>query len=220
MVWWERKGGVFLETHENIKALREKNGLSQEALAEKVGYKDRSTIAKIEAGLVDLSQSKIAAFAKAFSVTPAYLMGITDDTAASLPNNVVSISKMSKVPLIGQIACGEPILAEENIEDYVDLPRHIRADFALTCRGDSMINAGIREGDVVYIRKQERVENGQIAAVLIDDEATLKRFYYDGDSIRLIAENPSFPTKIYVGEEMNCVHIIGLAVGYTHALEA
>ena len=137
-----------------------------------------------------------------------------------LPSNVRTIFPMGKIPLLGRIACGSPILAEENIEEYVDLPRHIHADFALICQGDSMINAGIRPGDVVYIRKQELVNNGQIAAVRIsDDEATLKRFFYDGDSIRLIAENPSFPTKIFIGEEMKQIHVIGLAVAYTHAIE-
>lgn len=206
-----------METHENIRALREKLGLSQEALAEKVGYKDRSTIAKIEAGLVDLSQSKIAAFAKALFVTPAYLMGITDDSGDSLPSNMEPLGEMKKIPLIGQIACGAPILAEENIEDYVDLPKHIRADYALVCKGESMTGAGICDGDVVYIRKQERVNNGQIAAVLVDeDEATLKRFYYDGTTVTLVAENPAVPPRVFTGEDINRQRVVGLAVAFTH----
>lgn len=209
-----------METHENIKALREKYGLSQEALAEKVGYKDRSTIAKIEAGLVDLSQSKIAAFAKALSVTPAYLMGISDNSDAPLPSNMESLGEMQQIPLIGQIACGTPILAEQNIEDYVDLPRHIRADYALVCKGESMTGAGIYEGDVVYIRKQESVNNGQIAAVLVDeDEATLKRFYYDGTTVTLIAENPTVPPMVFTGEDINRQRVVGLAVAFTHPIE-
>lgn len=208
-----------METHENIRALREQKGLSQEALAEKAGYKDRSSIAKIEAGLVDLSQSKIAALAKALDVTPAYLMGIAD-TQRPLPFNIAPLPQMKKVPLIGQIACGEPILAEQNIEDYVDLPRHIKADFALTCKGDSMINAGIRDGDVVYIHQQKEVENGQIAAVLVDgDEATLKRFYFDGQTVQLVAENPKYSPMVFVGDDINQrIHVIGRAVAYTHAI--
>lgn len=138
----------------------------------------------------------------------------------SLPGNVVLIPKMKKVPLIGNIACGTPILAEENITDYIDLPGHIRADYALTCRGDSMINAGIRDGDIVYIRKQETVENGQIAAVLVgDDEATLKRFYLMDGKVTLNAENPAYPPMVYVGEEIRAVHVIGLAIAFTHVIE-
>lgn len=137
-----------------------------------------------------------------------------------LPSNVVPIPQTSKVPLVGQIACGAPILAEENITDYVDLPGHIRADYALTCKGDSMINAGIRDGDIVYIRQQEEVENGQIAAVLVDeDEATLKRFYFDGSMIQLVAENPRIPPLVYTGDNASRVRVIGLAVAYTHIIE-
>lgn len=137
----------------------------------------------------------------------------------SLPKNISLIHEMKKVPLIGNIACGTPILAEENITDYIDLPGHIRADYALTCRGDSMVNAGIRDGDVVYIRKQETVENGQIAAVLVgDDEATLKRFYLMDGKVTLNAENPAYPPMVYVGEEIRAVHVIGLAIAFTHVI--
>lgn len=137
----------------------------------------------------------------------------------SLPKNISLIHEMKKVPLIGNIACGTPILAEENITDYIDLPGHIRADYALTCRGDSMINAGIRDGDIVYIRKQEAVENGQIAAVLVgDDEATLKRFYLMDGKVTLNAENPAYPPMVYVGDEIRAVHVIGLAIAFTHVI--
>ena len=144
----------------------------------------------------------------------------SDTYKMALPSNILPLHKMKKVPLVGQIACGTPILAEQNIEDYIDLPGHIRADFALTCRGDSMELAGIKDGDVVYIRSQKEVENGQIAAVMVgDDEATLKRFYYDGGMIQLVAENRRYPPKVFVGDEINRVHVIGLAVAYTHTIE-
>ena len=95
---------------------------------------------------------------------------------------------LKTVPLVGDIACGTPILAEENIVDYVKVPGQVRADFALTCRGNSMIGANIQDGDIVYIRQQPEVENAQIAAVCVDnDEATLKRFYHQGNSISLVA---------------------------------
>lgn len=209
-----------MDTHENIKHLRQLRGYSQEELARMVGYTDRSTIAKIEAGGVDLSQSKIAAFAVALGVTPAQLMGITDEPkSSSLPSNVVPLQPMKKIPLVGQIACGVPILAEQNIEDYIDLPGHIHADYALTCKGDSMINAGIWDGDVVYIRQQPEVENGQIAAVMVDeDEATLKRFYFDDSIVQLVAENPSVRPMVFTGADISRVRVLGLAVGYTHII--
>lgn len=207
-----------MEIHENIKALREHQGLSQEALAAKTGYKDRSSIAKIEAGLVDLPQSKIAIFADALGVTPGYLMGISDENL--LPSNVIPLPQMKKVPLVGQIACGTPILAEQNITDYIDLPSHITADYALTCKGESMINIGIEDGDIVYILQQEEVENGQVAAVMVgDDEATLKRFYYEDGVVQLVAENSAIAPKVFIGEAINQVRVIGRAIAYTHIIE-
>ena len=125
---------------------------------------------------------------------------------------------MRKIPLVGTIACGEPILAEENIEEYVGIPKHIKADFALICKGDSMINARIFDGDVVYIRQQDTVENGEIAAVLIDNEATLKRVRLFDDHISLEPENPMYKPFVYWNEEMNSVRILGKAVAFTSAV--
>lgn len=145
---------------------------------------------------------------------------LTEENVCPLPGNVAVMEPMEKIPLVGRIACGMPVFAEADIEGYVDLPGHIKADFALTCRGDGMINAGIRNGDVVYVQKRERVENGQIAAVQIDgDEPVLKRFFYDGACIRLASENTSVSTQFFFSQEMERVRIIGLAVGYTHAIE-
>lgn len=123
-----------------------------------------------------------------------------------------------KVPLIGTIACGAPILAEEHIEGYVNIPKHISADFALTCKGDSMSGARIFDGDIVYIRQQDTVDNGQIAAVLIDGEATLKRVKIYDDHIVLEPENPHFRPLTYWAEEMNSVRILGRAVAFTSAI--
>lgn len=211
-----------METHENIKALREELGLSQEALAEKVGYKDRSSIAKIEAGLVDLSQSKIAAFATALHVTPAQLMGITTSTPPAKPAfDIFSLPgvsrppRMVKRPRLGTIACGKPILAVEEAEEYDDVPENIECDFTLRCKGDSMINARIYDGDTVYIRAQEQVENGEIAAVRIGDEATLKRVYYNGARIILRACNPLYDDLEYEGAQLDEIQVMGKAVAFT-----
>lgn len=138
----------------------------------------------------------------------------------ALPPYMYPAKWREPVPLIGDIACGTPILAEQNITDYVQTPEHVYCDFALKCHGDSMINAGIHDGDIVYIRQQSIVDNGQIAAVLVgDEEATLKRFYRLGDTVTLNAENPAFPPLVFVGEEVSQVHIIGLAIAYTHVIE-
>ena len=207
-----------METHEMIKTLREKLGLSQESLALQVGYRDRSSIAKIEAGLVDLSQSKIALFAKALGVSPAYLMG-WGESSDQIPANIIPMPSTYEVPLIGTIACGNPILAVEEADETVEVPDFIHADFALRCKGDSMINARIFDGDVVYIRKQPQVENGQIAAVLVDDEATLKKVTLFPDKLVLEPANPMYDPLVFRGEEMNQVEILGKAVGFTSMIE-
>lgn len=132
--------------------------------------------------------------------------------------NILPMPEMRKVPLVGTIACGKPILATENIEDYVSIPKDLAGDFALTCKGDSMINARIFDGDIVYIRQQNTVENGEIAAVLIDGEATLKRVKLLPDRIILEPENPLYDPMVFRGEEMNTVRILGKAVAFTSAV--
>ena len=206
----------MLTLYENIKTRREELGMTKVRLAELVGY-DRSMITKIEQGKVDLTQSKISANAKALHTTTMKLMG--DEEGDDTPSNILPLPKTRKIPLLGTIACGEPILATENVAEYVDMDTDIHADFALRCNGDSMINARIFDGDIVYIRKQNSVENGEIAAVLIDgveseSEATLKRFFRENDKIRLSAENPMYADKQYYGEEMNQVRVIGKAVAF------
>lgn len=129
--------------------------------------------------------------------------------------NILSMPKMNTVPLVGTIACGTPILAEQNVECVVDLPEHISADFALRCKGDSMINARIYDGDIVYIRQQPTVEDGQIAAVLIGDEATLKRVHLYPDHIVLEPENPLYRPLVFWESEMETVRILGRAVAFT-----
>lgn len=201
-----------------LKKRRKELGLTLSQIAEAVGVTE-ATVQRWESGNIkSVRYEKIGTLAEILRVTPAALMG-WDDASLVLPSNVTPLPEMKKIPLVGQIACGTPILAEENITDYIDLPGHIRADFALVCKGDSMINAGIQDGDVVYIRKQDEVENGQIAAVLVgDEEATLKRFYHVGNKVTLNAENPIYPPMVYVDGEIEDIHVIGLAVAFTHAI--
>ncbi len=205
--------------YDRIKSRRTELGLTVEELAHKMGYKDKSSISKIENGKADIPQSKIAAFADALQTTPAYLMGWEEQPEPkkpTIPPGFEPMPKMKKIPLIGAITCGEPITAEQNIEKMVDVPENIRCDFSLTCHGDSMVDAGIHDKDVVYIRIQPEVENGEIAAVRIDGEATLKRVYYNPGTLTLMPANPAYAPMIYTGSQLEEVHIEGKAVGWTH----
>jgi repressor LexA len=129
-----------------------------------------------------------------------------------VPPGFMPMPEMVQVPLIGSIACGTPITAEQNIKSYVGVPAAWRADFALECHGDSMAPT-ICDGDVVCIRSQPEVENGEIAAVRIGEEATLKHVYLHDNFIELRPENPAFNSIILSREDMNTVVIEGKAVG-------
>ena len=201
-----------------LKKRRKELGLTLAQVADAVGVTE-ATVQRWESGNIKtVRYEKLAPLSSLLGVSPADLMGWSSDD--DLPSNISRIEPMQKIPLVGQIACGTPILAEQNIEDYVDLPGHIRADFALTCKGESMIGAGIRSGDIVYIRQQEEVENGQIAAVMVgEEEATLKRFYAQDGAVQLIAENPAIQPQVFIGRDQEKIHIVGLAVAYTHVLD-
>lgn len=202
---------------DKIKQLRSQHNLTLEQVAQEVGV-GKSTVRKWENGMIaNMRRDKIAALAKALHTTPGYLMG-WEEAPQVLPDNIIPMPEMRQIPLLGTIACGAPILADEHIEDYIDIPSHIAADFALTCKGDSMINARIYDGDIVYIRQQETVENGDIAAVLIDTEATLKRVKLFDDHISLEPENPLYKPLVYWEREMEQVRILGKAVAFTSAV--
>lgn len=122
--------------------------------------------------------------------------------------------KTKKVPIIGGIACGEPIFHEEDFASYVETDIETKADFAMRCHGDSMINIGVKDGDIALIRSQPLVNNGEIAAVNIDGEFTLKRFYDYGNIIVLRAENPKFPDLEYKKGDADNIIILGKAIAY------
>lgn len=209
----ERQRNIFSK---NLNFYMERSGKTTADLATDLSF-PFSTVSDWVHGKKYPRMDKVQKIADYFGVLKSHL---TEENTVPLPSNVISMPEMKKVPLVGKIACGTPILAEQNIEEYIDLPRHIRADFALTCEGDSMINLGIQEGDVVYIRQQEEVENGQIAAVMVgDEEATLKRLYFDGEMLQLIPENSKYRPLVFVGESISQVHVIGLAVAYTRIIE-
>lgn len=211
------------EIYKRIKSRRLELGWTTDELAKRMGYKDRSSISKIENGKADIPQSKVKEFAEVLDTSVSWLIGIDDEDNRStapaprpIPKGFEPMPKMKKIPLVGSIACGTPILAEQNIDGHVDAPEDIRCDFALRCKGDSMIGAGIHDGDAVYIHIQPEVENGEIAAVRIGEEATLKRVYYDGTTLTLVPYNNAYAPMVYTGPQLEDVHIEGKAVGYTH----
>lgn len=212
----ERRYILMLELYKNIKRRRQQLKMTQTDLALKMGYADKSMIAKIEKGNVDLPQSKILAFANVLETTPGELMGW--DYEAEPTETVDNIYKLDKIklPMLGKVACGEPIFADEDRESYIMIGTDIGADFCLQCQGDSMINARIHDGDIVFVKKTDIVENGEIAVVIIDDEATLKRFFYyrEQNLIILKPENPKYQDIILTGEQLNQVRVIGRAVAF------
>lgn len=196
-------------------------GYTQKEVATAIGVSE-GTVSRWESGeIANMRRDRIAAYAKVLQTTPEFIMTGNSDSSCyshikSIPPGFEPLPQTVKIPLVGNIACGEPITAEQNIEEYVDVPKTVRCDFCLRCKGDSMIDAHIEDGDIVYIRIQPEVEDGEIAAVRIGDEATLKRVFYDGQSITLMPCNSTYRPKTYSGEDLNDIHIEGKAVGFTH----
>lgn len=187
----------------------------------------KSSISHYLKGDWEGKQDAVYSIAQVLNVSEAWLMGYdvpmdaehatpSQPAPRPIPKGFEPMPKMKKIPLVGSIACGTPILAQQNIDGHVDAPEDIRCDFALRCKGDSMIGAGIHDGDAVYIHIQPEVENGEIAAVRIGEEATLKRVYYDGTTLTLMPYNNAYAPMVYTGPQLEDVHIEGKAVGYTH----
>lgn len=198
-----------MELYENIRNRRIQLGMTQDELAKKMGYKSRSTIAKIESGTNDIPQSKIVSFAKALNTTAGELMG-TSTTATPHPS--LTPAKYKKFKVLGDIACGQPIEAIQQVEEFIETELNVHADYVLHCKGDSMINARIFNGDYVFIKEQPEVENGEIAAVEMDGTVTLKRFYRYDEYIELRAENPTYKPIIIHQTDFDSIRVLGKAV--------
>ena len=199
-----------------IRQRREQLGLSQEELAARMGYRSKSSITKLEKGINDLPRAKLEELAAALDTTPAWLMGLVD--LPFPPPGFEPLPEMVRVPLVGSIACGTPITAEQNIECYIGVPAAWHADFALTCHGNSMAPT-ICDGDIVCIRRQPEVEQVEIAAVRIGEEATLKHFHRQGETVMLLADNTAVcPPMVFAGPQLEEIQIEGRAVGFCRGL--
>ncbi len=192
-----------MKLHERIKKCRLDSGMTLLEVATALGVRE-ATAQRYESGEIkNLKQATVLEMARIFNCSPAYLMGWEDYLESS--------ANTEKLPLLGKIAAGQPILATEDCE-YFSPINDTRADFCLRVRGDSMIGAGIKDGDIVFIRKQESVDDGEIAAVLVEDEATLKRVYISDDAVTLISENPKYKPMVYTKKQCKNIRILGKAV--------
>lgn len=216
-----------------IKQVREEKGFTQEELANVLGL-NKSTIQRYETAKIEkIKLPVIDAIAQKLDVNPEWLSDKTDVRTSYLSNENNNFStlmqkydnikpiKMKRFPMMGEIACGEPVFADEDKEHYIMADMDINADFCLTAKGDSMINARIYEGDIVFIKEMPMVENGEIAAVIIEDEATLKRVYYykEDNLLQLVAENPKYKPLVYQNEDLDRIRILGKAVYFMSAVE-
>lgn len=224
--------------------LKRERGLTTDALSRQSGI-PKGTINKILNGETrNPTVGTLAALANALgcplsalcvqSVAPPEITGEAPPAPADAPDalhipgvyrfgdglrnadDVLSVAPR-RVPLLGEIAAGMPIYVDETLEGTA-CDAAMRCDFALRVHGDSMIGARIRDGDIVFIRRQDDVDDGQIAAVIVDDEATLKRVYHVKNGLQLLSENPSYPPMVFTLEEHASIRILGLAVGFTSRL--
>ena len=180
-----------------------------------------STLQRYASGQTEkIPIDKIEAIAKATKVSPTFLMGWEDhpqqdDLKRKFYSKlgVTPVSK-KKIPLLGNVACGEPIYAEQSVEAFISVDENMEADFCLRAQGDSMINARIFDGDFLFVKKQAMVDDGDIALVIVEDEATVKRVYYDRENnvLQLIPENPKYKILRYVGAELDRIRILGKIV--------
>lgn len=199
---------------ERIKSLRVKHGFTQKQLGEKLN-KSESSVRMWELGYSEPDIDTLGLLSSIFSVRIDYITGNDNDDEFdifSIPG--ISPIKTKKLPLLGRIACGKPIFADEEYDGYIEVDEGITADFCLRAQGDSMINARIYDGDIVFVKQQSSVNNGEIAVILIGDEATLKRVFYYPDKQKLVLnpENTKYEPLVFIGEELNEIKILGKAI--------
>lgn len=197
-IFAERLSGMMKENNDTIYTLSEYLHLSPSSISK---YNNAEMVPK---------QLTIEKIAEKYGINPVWLMGANVDKYIESEE-----TRFKKIPLVGVIAAGTPILAQENIEGYEPVPEDYNVDFCLRVKGDSMIGARILDGDIVFVRKQPDVESGEIAAVLIDkEEATLKRVFKVNGNVILHAENSNYPDRVFSKKDMKEVTILGKAIAF------
>jgi SOS regulatory protein LexA len=196
-----------------MKDLREETHKNKAQVAREMNM-PYTTYVNYEKGTREPNSEVLIMIATYFGVSVDYLIGRSE---SRLPENIIAknlipLKQIIKIPIIGRIACGKPLLAEQNYEGFTYCPDNVKADFVLKCQGDSMIDANIQDGDLVFIEESPVVENGEIAAVVIGEEATLKKVYYQNDTITLLPANSAYAPMVYHKEEINNIRICGKAV--------
>ena len=194
-----------------LKQRRKEMGLTLAQIADKMSVTE-ATVQRWESGNIkSIRHEKIGKLAEILNVSPAVLMGWTDDLSGNFPDNILPLPRMKEWKVLGGTACGDPLYKDLDGETIL-APADIDADYVFRCVGDSMIGARILDGDIVFV-KAGNVDDGQIAVVRIGEEYTLKRIYRGEDYLELRAENPSYPPIIIRGEQENS-EIIGRAVHF------
>ncbi len=212
------KGLILMsELGDRIKSLRKERHLTQSALMNILRNKydmktDRVMISKWETGFQTPHIDTLKILAEVLEVSTDFLLTGVENISSDFTEE--SPIPVKKIRMLGSIACGTPIFCNEEYEYVLATGNNANADFCLTARGDSMINARIADGDIVFIKQQSTVENGEIAAVVIGDEATLKRVYKTADGLMLVAENPAYQPMYYSGDELNQTYVLGKAIGF------
>lgn len=212
-----------MEFKDRLKELRESLNLNKRELSDKVKFSP-SIISMYEAGERRPSIENLECLADFFNVDIDYLLGNTDYTTRlswenetmNLPSNITKLTKLKKIPILGTIACVSPIFAEENIDGYFVADNNIKADFTLRAKGDSMIDIGIHDGDLVFLRQQPVLDNGEVGAVLIDNEATLKKVYINKNEMILQPCNKNYPPMVIKDKD---IKITGKLVGFYHNMD-
>lgn len=213
--------------YERIKKLAKERGITINSLESELGF-SRGSLSKIDKNKP--SVERLIKLAEFFNVQVDYLTG--DSEYRTKSDWLININKneedillgqyglqpidIHKIPLLGSVACGEPIFASEDRELYVEVGTDIKADYCLTAKGDSMINARINDGDIVFIQRTDSINNGEIGVVLIDNDVTLKRIYYYPNDNKLIlqAENSKYEPMVYLNNELDKIRIIGKAIAF------
>ena len=205
------------EFGERLKNIRKQKGMTQSELGNLLGA-SKQVISRYENGERAPKLSVAFKYANKLGVS---ILELMPDGKSELPayDNIFPIHK-HKVPILGDIACGEPIFAEESFDGFISC-EGVNADFALRCKGDSMINARIYDGDIVFVQRQSIVNNGEIAVVIIEDEATLKRVYYNknNNTVMLCPENNKYQPFMYKNEELDNIRILGKAVAFQSVIK-